>query len=153
MRWTYIGIGVACVGIVCIASLLFDSSHATPRPRTYQEAVMQALDRRGIVYTAVWVGGLCQPEAQCWESWYGSWYNSAPVYVADVVVEEGRPVSGRIECVRAGEDCVLLLAGDRSDPIPLPPLASESPWLWVIRRRAEAIEVQLRAWFQRLRQP
>jgi len=91
MRRTYLGIGVVCLGIVCSASVLFGSSHAPPRPHTYHAAVVQALDRRGMAYTTVWVGGLCQPEAQCWESPYGSWYNSAPVYVADAVVYVRRP--------------------------------------------------------------
>ena len=153
MRRTYLNIGLICLGIACSASVLLASSYAPPRPRTYQEAVMQALDRRGIAYHEVRVSDLCQPAAQCWGSRYGSWYNSASKYVAEVVVEEGRLVSGRIECTRAGEECILVLAGDRANRIPLPPLASESPWLWVIRQRAKDIKVQLRIWFQRLQQP
>jgi hypothetical protein len=142
MRRTWIGIGLTSVVALCMIGLSFGAYRVATQPRTYSEAIIQALDQRGMVHRDVRVGRFCGPGEHCL-GFYGPADNYSTLYVADVVVERSQPVYGRVTCARLREECVIIFPGRQSEPIPLPELAPEVPGLVRIWRGIEAIAAWL----------
>lgn len=140
MRWMWIAAGL---GATLAISLLLDGQQIVGRPRTYQAAVMQALDQRHIPYTHVQISDSCPPAAQCW----GESRADAPAH-AEVLVEATQKATGWVDYRRARRDCLLTLAALDIYAKPLRPLAQEPAWLWRLRQYQQALAIRLRVWMQ-----
>jgi hypothetical protein len=85
------------VALLSLALLAVQQSFV-PRPTTFREAVLTALDSHQVVYDDVIVSQSCLPDASACYS-----------HSADVVVYAGQVIYGRVECRHYSRGCNLSL--------------------------------------------
>jgi hypothetical protein len=148
MRWILL---IVTISVICGGLLLAQGQHSRPRPRTYREAVIAALDRRGIPYRAVDEVEICRPTATpCIEWLYRYGFMAGNVRF---VSEAGEAVMGRISCRYYGADCSLAVPGLGLRELPMPNIVG-------MRSRPTALEIRfmyarilLRRWVNMLDLP
>ena len=115
-------IGIA-VGIGCIALLLVAVPRPPPRPRSYYEAVVNLLERRGIAYQKVVVMEDCMGNLPlCAEQQYRWSFSATNVRI---VTPSQESATGRIDCYYYRTDCYLSVPSLGLVNVPLRDLAGE----------------------------
>ena len=136
-RWLLLIVGVAALGIVVLlvtvstAGLLTVVHTTLTRPRTYQAAVAQLLDRQHIPYRTVDLVPVCPSDGEVCLGWHVNLSTGAPP-----------PTYGWVACRQDGDDCRFSLPAHGLHALALPTPHSEPPWLRTIRRQAHAAQAR-----------
>jgi hypothetical protein len=133
MRWLWTILGA---GAIALALLAVGVYQVAMLPRTYHEAVMQVLDRRGVRYDEVMVVHRCPP---CYSPEVYAVRVTGPVQALGVISCQVR------ESASGEKACILWLSEFGLRDAPLPPLARDPQWLVWLRQQLRYLSARLPA--------